>query len=152
MKTLKHILLVEDSSRDVELALDALEQHHLANQVVVLRDGAEALDYLHRRGAFASRRAGQPALVLLDLNLPKVDGMEVLRQLRCDPALQGICVIIMTASNAERDLFNSLNLGVNAYLVKPVNFQKLIAAMQRAGAFWGVVTAPPAGSAPENPE
>jgi CheY-like chemotaxis protein len=146
MTILKRILLVEDSPRDAELALNALEAHQLANEVVHVRDGAEALDYLYRRGAFAGRSDGQPALVLLDLKLPKVDGMEVLRQLKADADLRIIPIVMMTSSREEKDLLNSYQLGVNAYVVKPVKFHDFIEAVKQVGAFWAVVNEAPPGS------
>ena len=143
---LKRILLVDDSSRDIELALDALAQNNLANEVVALRDGAEALDYLYRRGQFTGRDNGQPAVVLLDLKMPKVGGIEVLRQMKGDPQLKMIPVVVMTSSREEQDLVNSYQLGVNAYIVKPVHFQEFVEAVKLVGAFWAVVNEPPPGS------
>jgi CheY-like chemotaxis protein len=144
--SLKRILLVDDSPRDTELALDALAQNNLANQVVALRDGAEALDYLYRRGQFADRTAGQPAVVMLDLKMPKVDGIEVLRQIKSDPQLQMIPVVVLTSSREEQDVVKSYQLGVNAYIVKPVQFHEFVEAVKQAGAFWGVINEPPPGS------
>jgi two-component system response regulator len=146
MNTLKRILLVEDSPRDAELALNALEANQLANEVVHVRDGADALDYIYRRGAFAGRVDGQPALVLLDLKLPKVDGLEVLRQLKADPELRVIPVVMMTSSREERDLLLSYQLGVNGYVVKPVKFHDFVEAVKQVGAFWAVVNEAPPGS------
>jgi len=143
----KRILLVDDSPRDIELTLNALAQHNLANEVVTLRDGAEALDYLYRRGPFADRAAGSPAVVLLDLKMPKVDGIEVLRQIKSDPQLQMIPVVVLTSSREEQDLVTSYQLGVNAYIVKPVQFQEFVEAVKLLGAFWAVVNEPPPGSA-----
>jgi CheY-like chemotaxis protein len=143
---LKRILLVDDSPRDTELALDALAQHNLANEVVTLRDGVEALDYLHRRGQFADRASGQPAVVLLDLKMPKVDGIEVLRQMKSDPHLKMIPVVVLTSSREKKDLAKSYELGVNAYIVKPVNFQEFVEAVKQVGAFWAVMNEPPPGS------
>jgi CheY-like chemotaxis protein len=143
---LKRILLVDDSPRDTEMALNALAQHNLANEVVALRDGVEALDYLYRRGPFADRAAGQPAVVLLDLKMPKVDGLEVLRQIKNDPQLKMIPVVVLTSSREEQDLVNSYQLGVNAYIVKPVKFQEFVEAVKLVGAFWAVVNEPPPGS------
>ena len=143
---LKRILLVDDSPRDTELTLDALAQSNLANEVVAVRDGAEALDYLYRRGQFADRAKGQPAVVLLDLKLPKVDGIEVLRQIKGDPHLKTIPVVVLTSSREEQDLVNSYELGVNAYIVKPVQFQEFVAVVKLVGAFWAVVNEPPPGS------
>jgi CheY-like chemotaxis protein len=146
MKALMRILLVEDSRRDAELILDALGNNQLANEVVHVRDGAEALDYLYRRGEFAARPDGQPALILLDLKLPKVDGLEVLRQIKGDPSLKMIPVVMMTSSREEQDLLHSYQLGVNAYVVKPLKFQDFVRAVKDVGAFWGVVNEVPPGS------
>jgi two-component system response regulator len=143
---LKCILMVDDSPRDTELTLDALAQHNLANEVVTLSDGAEALDYLYRRGQFADRTAGNPAVVLLDLKMPKVDGIEVLRQIKNDPQLKVIPVVVLTSSREEQDLVMSYQLGVNAYIVKPVQFQEFVEAVKMLGAFWAVVNEPPPGS------
>jgi CheY-like chemotaxis protein len=143
---LKRILMADDSPRDTELALDALAQHNLANEVVAVRDGAEALDYLHRRGQFADRAAGQPAVVLLDLKMPKVDGIEVLRQMKSHPQLKLIPVVVLTGSREEQDLVNSYELGVNAYIVKPVGFQEFVEAVKQVGAFWAMFNEPPPGS------
>ena len=143
---LKRILLVDDSPRDTELALDALSQHNLANEVVVLHDGVEALDYLYRRGQFADRAAGEPAVVLLDLKMPRVDGIDVLRQIKSDPQLKMIPVVVLTSSREEPDLVHCYQLGVNAYIVKPVQFQEFVEAVKQVGAFWAVVNEPPPGS------
>ena len=143
MSALKRILYAEDSAADVELTLAALEEHHLANEVVVVGDGVEALDYLYRRGAFAAREAGNPAVVLLDLKMPRVDGLQVLRQVKSDPDLRTIPVVIMTSSREERDLVESYRLGVNAYVVKPVDFEQFVAAVKEVGMFWAVVNEPP---------
>ena len=143
MDSLKRILLVEDSPRDAELALDALAANQLANEVVHVRDGAEALDYLHRRGQFADRSNSQPAVVVLDLKMPKVDGLEVLRQMKSDPALKVIPVVIMTSSREEGDLVRSYELGVNAYVVKPMKFGEFVEAVKQVGAFWAVINEPP---------
>jgi two-component system response regulator len=150
MNSLKRILLVDDSPRDTELALKALDGHHLANEVVALRDGVEALDYLYRRGEFAGRPDGDPAVILLDLKMPKVDGIEVLRQIKADPALKMIPVVVMTSSREEQDLLKSYQLGVNAYVVKPVNFQRFVEAVEQVGAFWAVINEPPPGSLRRN--
>jgi len=143
MNSLKRILLVEDSSRDAELILDALNTNQLANQIVHVRDGAEALDYLYRRGPFAARSDDQPALMLLDLKLPKVDGLEVLRQIKGDPALKMIPVVMMTSSRQEQDLIHSYELGVNAYVVKPLKFQDFVEAVKQVGVFWAVINEVP---------
>ncbi|MEO7457631.1 MAG: response regulator [Gemmatimonadaceae bacterium] len=143
MNPLKRILLVEDSTRDAELMLDALSANQLANDVVHVWDGAEALDYLYRRGEFADRTAGQPALLLLDLKLPKVDGLEVLRQIKGDEMLRSIPVVMMTSSRQEKDLVASYELGVNAYVVKPMKFQDFVEAVKQVGAFWAIVNEVP---------
>ena len=143
---LKRILLVDDSPRDTELTLDALAQHNLANEVIAVREGADALDYLYRRGQFADRTHGQPAVVLLDLKMPKVDGIEVLRQMKSHPQLKLIPVVVLTSSREEQDLVDSYELGVNAYIVKPVQFQGFVEAVKQVGAFWAVVNEPPPGS------
>lgn len=132
----KRILLVEDSARDAELILDALEHHGLASGVSHVRDGAEALDYLYARAQFAGRKDGLPALILLDLKLPKVDGLEVLRQIKGDVALRRIPVVMMTSSRQEQDLVASYELGVNAYVMKPMMFQDFVDAVRQVGAFW----------------
>lgn len=148
MSSLKRILLVEDSPRDAELVLDALADNHLANEVVHVQDGADALDYLYRRGQFAGRPNGEPAVVLLDLKMPKVDGLEVLRQIKGDPALKMIPVVVMTSSREEQDLLSSYQLGVNAYVVKPVQFHEFVDAVKQVGGFWAVINEPPPGSLP----
>jgi CheY-like chemotaxis protein len=137
---------VDDSSRDTELVLAALAANHLANEVVSLGDGAEALDYLYRRGPFADRTNGQPAVILLDLKMPKVDGMEVLRQVKADPELKVIPVVVMTSSREEQDLVNSYQLGVNAYVVKPMKFTQFVEAVTQLGAFWAILNEAPPGS------
>ena len=142
---LKRILLAEDNANDVELTLTALRANRLANEVLVARDGAEALDYLYARGKHAGREPGRPALVLLDLKMPKIDGLEVLRQIKTDTALKTTPVVILTSSREEQDLVTSYNLGVNAYVVKPVAFSDFIAAVNLLGGFWAVLNeAPPA--------
>ena len=148
MADVKRILLVEDSPNDIELTLAALAENHLANEVVVARDGEEALDYLYRRGMFKLRELGQPAVVLLDLKLPKVDGLEVLAQLKADPALKVVPVVMLTSSHEERDLVRSYNLGVNAYVVKPVDFPEFVEAVKEVGLFWAVINEPQPGSVP----
>jgi CheY-like chemotaxis protein len=135
---LKPILLVEDNPKDLELTLVALEKNQLANEVITLRDGAEALDYLFRRGQYQSRAEGNPAVILLDLKLPKVDGLQVLEQIRADAALRSVPVVMLTSSREEKDLVRSYNLGVNAYVVKPVGFREFIQAISDLGIFWAV--------------
>lgn len=143
MTELRHILLAEDNPHDVELTLAALRENHLANEVVVVRDGAETLDYLHRRNGFATRGGGPPALVLLDLKMPKVDGIEVLRQVKSDPAMRSIPIVVLTSSREEQDLVKSYDFGVNAYVVKPVDFQEFVQAVKVLGGFWAVLNEPP---------
>ncbi len=137
------ILLVEDSLRDIDLTLAALEEHQLADKVDVARDGAEALDYLHVRGKFAERKPGLPAVVLLDLKMPRVGGLEVLRRLKLDPMLRTLPVVMLTSSKEEPDLAASYALGANAYVVKPVDFQDFVAAIKQVGVFWAVLNEPP---------
>ena len=146
--TLKRILLAEDSDRDAELTLNALAQHKLVNEIERVRDGAEALDYLYRRGPFAGRPEGNPAVILLDLKMPKVDGLEVLRQIKSDPHLKLIPVVVMTSSCEEQDAMRSYKLGVNAYVVKPVKFSEFVNAVKLVGAFWAIVNTPPPGGPP----
>lgn len=150
MKNLKRILLVDDSPRDTEMALHALEAHNLANEVTTLRDGAEALDYLYRRGEFAGRPKGLPAVILLDLKMPRVDGLEVLRQIKSDPKLKVIPVVVMTSSREEPDLVKSYELGVNAYVVKPVKFEEFVEAVKQLGAFWAILNERPPGTTWQN--
>lgn len=151
MKSIKRILLAEDNPNDVELTLMALAEHNLANEVIVTRDGAEALDYLYRRGEYAMYQNGNPVVVLLDIKMPKVDGLEVLRQIKADPALHSIPVVILTSSREDRDLVESYKLGVNAYVVKPVDFHEFVDAIKEIGLFWGIINAaPPLAAAPRN--
>jgi CheY-like chemotaxis protein len=140
------ILLVEDDPHDVELTLTALRENHLANEICVVRDGAEALDYLYRRGGYGSREAGNPAVVLLDLKLPKVDGLEVLKRVKGDPDLRAVPVVMLTSSREERDLAESYDSGSNAYVVKPVGFGEFVEAVKVLGLFWAVTNQPPPGS------
>jgi len=150
MTRLKRILLVEDNPKDVELTLAALEESHLANEVIVARDGAEALDYLCRRGAHAERPDALPAVVLLDLKMPKVDGLEVLRQMKSDALLKQIPVVMLTSSREEPDLARSYALGVSAYVVKPVDFQQFVSSIKTIGCFWAVINHPPPASRARN--
>lgn len=143
MAELKPILLVEDNPKDIELTLAALDRGQLANEVMICRDGAEALDFLYRRGPHASRNTLDPAVVLLDLKLPKVDGLEVLAQVKSDPALRALPVVMLTSSREENDLVRSYELGVNAFVVKPVGFQEFFEAIQDLGVFWAVLNEPP---------
>jgi CheY-like chemotaxis protein len=145
---LKRIVLAEDNANDVELTMTALRENKVANEVIVVRDGAEALDYLYRRHAYAGRTGGNPALLLLDLKMPKVDGIEVLRQVKSDPALKTIPVVVLTSSREEQDLVRTYDLGVNAYVVKPVDFLEFVEAVKLLGGFWAVVNEPPIATGP----
>jgi CheY-like chemotaxis protein len=140
--TLRKILLAEDSDNDIELTLAALAAHRVMNEIVVVRDGVEALDYLHRRGAFADRSPENPALILLDLKMPRVDGIQVLREVKGTPALKTIPVVVLTSSREEQDLVNTYDIGVNAYVVKPVNFRDFMDAVKTLGQFWAVINEP----------
>jgi CheY-like chemotaxis protein len=146
MNKLGRILMVEDDPRDVELTLTALEEYNLANEVVVTRDGKEALDYLYCRGQFASRPNDNPAVILLDLKLPKVNGLEVLQQIRSDDRLKMIPVVVLTSSHEGKDMMTSYKLGVNAYVVKPVDFHEFVNAVKELGMFWAIINQPPPGS------
>ena len=143
---LKRILLVEDDPNDVELTLKGLDEYNLANEVVVARDGEEALDYLLHRGKFADRSNGNPVVVLLDLKLPKVDGLEVLRRMKSDESLKIVPVVILTSSREEKDMVEGYRLGTNAYVVKPVEFKHFVDAIKHLGAFWAILNEPPVGS------
>jgi len=145
MSALRPILLVEDNPKDLELTLEALERSRLANDVVIARDGVDALDYLYSRGEHANRAPGHPAVVLLDLKLPRVDGLQVLQQVKKDDELKSIPVVMLTASREELDLVRSYKLGVNAYVVKPVGFKEFLDAVRDLGAFWAVLNEPPPG-------
>jgi len=146
MNKLGRILIVEDDPKDVELTLTALEEYNLANEVVVAHDGAEALDYLYCRGDFKARSTDNPAVMLLDLKLPKVDGLEVLKQIKSDAKLNMIPVVVLTSSKEEKDMVASYRLGVNAYVVKPVDFHEFVNAIKELGVFWAVINEPPPGS------
>ena len=141
------ILFAEDSRHDVEMTLDALAEHNIRNEIIVVSDGDEALDYLYARGRFKLRAPGHPVLVLLDLKMPKTDGLEVLRTIKNDEALRTIPVVMLTSSREEQDLVRSYDLGVNAYIVKPVGFPDFIEAVKQVGAFWAILNEPPPGSA-----
>jgi two-component system, response regulator len=143
MSDFKRILLVEDDRRDIELTLEALSSHNLANEVVVVEDGAEAMDYLRLKGLYALRSPGNPAVILLDLKLPKLDGLEVLRLIRSDEALRLIPVVILTSSAEERDLVQSYRLGANGYVVKPLDFKEFVIAVASLGVFWAAINRPP---------
>ena len=146
METLARILLVEDNPNDEEMTLEAFAECKLANEVVVMRDGQEALDYLLHQGDYAERQCGNPAVILLDLKLPKINGMEVLRRIKNDPELKTIPVVIMTSSREERDVAEGYALGVNAYVVKQVDFPSFVKSVKDLGVFWALINHPPLGS------
>ena len=146
MNKLGRILLVEDDPKDVELTLTALEEYNLANEVIVARDGEEALEYLYSRGKFKTRSSDNPAVMLLDLKLPKVDGLEVLKQIKSEEKLRMVPVVVLTSSKEEKDMVASYRLGVNAYVVKPVDFHEFVNAIKELGIFWAVINQPPPGS------
>jgi CheY-like chemotaxis protein len=146
MDRIGRILMVEDDPKDVELTLTALEEYNLANEVVVVGDGEEALDYLNCRGAFKDRSCDNPAVMLLDLKLPKVDGLEVLQQVKADEKLRLIPIVVLTSSREEKDMVASYKLGVNGYVVKPVDFHEFVNAIRELGVFWAIINEPPPGS------
>ena len=146
MDKLGRILLAEDDEDDVELTLMALEEYKLANEVVVTFDGEEALDYLYCRGKFDTRATGNPSVMLLDLKLPKVDGLQVLQKIRSDERLKMIPVVVLTSSREEMDKIRSYKSGANAYVVKPMNFQLFVNAVRELGVFWAIINEPPPGS------
>jgi CheY-like chemotaxis protein len=146
MNTLKCILLAEDKPKDIELTLAALEEHHLANDVIVVNDGAEVLDFLYYNGKYKLRARGNPAVLLLDLKMPKVDGLQVLKTIKGDEQLKTLPVVVLTSSREESDLIKSYQLGVNAYVVKPVEFKDFVNAVSEVGAFWAIINEPPPGS------
>lgn len=137
------IVLVEDNPDDEELTLAALDEYRLRNPVVVLRDGQEAIDYLFRQGAYAQRSAEQPHLILLDLKLPKVDGLEVLRMIKADPLLRRIPVVVLTSSREEADVITGYDLGANSYIVKPIDFEQLMTTVRTIGSYWLIVNEQP---------
>ncbi len=147
MTKLKHILLAEDDPQDIELTINALSENNLANNVMVVRDGVEALDYLYRRGGFADRPDGNPILILLDLKMPRMDGIEVLKQLKSDAKMHNIPIVILTSSRESQDMETCYELGVNAYVVKPVKFVDFIEAIKQIGIFWALINEPPPESA-----
>jgi CheY-like chemotaxis protein len=151
MNELGRILLVEDDPRDVELTLTALADYNLVNEVAIVRDGKQALDYLYCKGEFSARSNDNPAVMLLDLKLPKVDGLEVLEKIKADERLKMIPVVVLTSSHEERDMVRSYELGVNAYVVKPVDFHEFVNAVRQLGVFWAVINEPPPGSVKKVP-
>ena len=146
MDTIGRILLVEDDPKDTELTMTALEEYNLSNEVVVATDGEEALDYLYYRGKFQRRSGENPAVLLLDLKLPKVDGLQVLETIKADENLKMIPVVVLTSSREEQDMVRSYKLGVNAYVVKPVDFHEFVNAIRELGVFWAIINEPPPGS------
>ncbi len=147
MEQLKSILLAEDNKMDIELTLEGLARYNLANEVMVVKDGVEALDYLRCRGKFHGRSVGNPAVILLDIKMPKMGGLEVLKEIRSDPALRAIPVVVLTSSKEEADLVASYSLGANAYVVKPLEFREFIRAVSQLGAFWALLNEPPPNTA-----
>jgi len=150
MIKLRKILLVEDSPKDVELTLEALSEHNLANRVITIEDGAEAMEYLRCEGKYKKRQPGQPAVILLDIKMPRMDGIEVLQAIRNDPELRLIPVVMLTSSREEPDLKKCYDLGVNAYVVKPVSFKEFFAAVQQLGIFWAMLNELPCDGGPKN--
>ena len=148
MPSLKRILLAEDSPRDAELTLAALDEHQLAQHVALVRDGAEALDYLYHRGEFCEVTAEHPAVVILDIKMPRVNGLEVLRQMKADPQLRRVPVVMLTSSREAQDLAECYQLGVNAYVVKPVDFQKFLVSVRQLAMFWALINEPPPDTIP----
>jgi len=143
MPKLKRILLAEDNQNDVELTLAALHEYHLSNEVEVVSDGADALDYIYHRAKYANRANGLPCVIMLDLKMPRVDGLEVLQRIKTDPQLRHIPVVMLTSSREEKDLVSSYDLGVNAFVVKPVDFDQFLSAIKALGMFWAIVNEPP---------
>ena len=139
MPELRPILMAEDNPKDVELTLAALSDNNLANNVIVVRDGVEALEYLRCEGAYRLRRPGRPAVVILDIKMPRMDGLEVLRTIRADPALKATPVVMLTSSREEQDVVRSYELGVNAYVVKPVKFAEFVDAVRHIGVLWAIL-------------
>jgi CheY-like chemotaxis protein len=149
MVELRKILLVEDNLPDIELTLEALSVQNLANRVVVVRDGVEAMEYLECKGEFAKRQPGNPAVILLDIKMPRMDGIEVLQAIKTNPKLNPIPVVMLTSSREEPELKRCYELGVNAYVVKPVNFKDFLEAAKNIGIFWAVINElPPEGGQP----
>jgi len=144
---LRRILIAEDNTNDLELTMAALEENRIVNEIIAVRDGAEVIDYLEGRGRFEGRTGNNPALVLLDLKMPKVDGLEVLRYMKKDPRFRAIPVVMLTSSREEQDLIRSYDLGVNAYVVKPVDFGEFMTAVRTLGGFWAVLNEVPHGAA-----
>jgi CheY-like chemotaxis protein len=143
MDTLKRILIAEDDEKDIELILTALKEFNIVNEIVITHDGQEALDYLYYHGEYETRRKGNPAVILLDIKMPKINGLEVLKQIKTDENLGKIPAVILTSSKEERDLIEGYNLGANAYVVKPLGFTEFVTAVKGLGMFWAVINEPP---------
>lgn len=143
MVEIRTILFAEDNPKDVELTLEALGDHNLANNVIVVRDGVETMDYLRCEGKYKQRKPGNPAVLLLDIKMPRMDGIEVLKAIRSDKKLHTLPVVMLTSSREEQDVIKSYELGVNAYVVKPVNFKEFIEAVKQLGVFWAVINEVP---------
>lgn len=143
MQEVKCVLLVEDNMNDAELIMTGLEENNLANQIIHVRDGVEALDYLYYRGKFINRKNGHPVVVLLDLNLPRVSGFEVLRQMRTDEKTKLIPVVILTSSRVDKDIIEGYALGTNGYVVKPIDFHEFVDTIKQMGAYWAIINQPP---------
>ncbi|MFZ4520327.1 MAG: response regulator [Bacteroidales bacterium] len=139
MITLKNILIAEDNPKDVELTLEALTSHNLANQIIVVSDGVEALEYLHCEGKYKERQGGDPCVLILDIKMPRMDGLEVLHNIRHDSRFRTLPVVMLTSSREEPDLKRCYDLGVNAYVVKPVNFKDFMEAVKNIGIFWALL-------------
>lgn len=139
MKALRTILLAEDNPKDIELTIEAMKENNLANLVEVVHDGVETLEYLRREGKYSDRKPGNPAVLLLDLKMPKMDGIEVLQSIRSDPKLKMLPVVVLTSSREEQDLIRTYELGINAYVVKPVGFKEFIEAVKQIGIFWAIL-------------
>ena len=143
MEELKTILYAEDNPKDVELTLEALTDHNLANNVIIVRDGVETMNYLHSEGKYKNRKPGNPAVLLLDIKMPRMDGIEVLKAIRSDAKLKMLPVVILSSSREEQDIIRSYELGVNAYVVKPVDFKDFIEAVKHVGVFWALINEVP---------
>jgi CheY-like chemotaxis protein len=139
MEELRPILLADDNAKDVELILEAMAENNLANRIVVVKDGIEVMEYLRCEAKYKDRNPGQPAVILLDIKMPRMDGIEVLRKIRSDEKLKMISVVVLTSSREERDLFESYHLGVNAYVVKPVLFKDFVNVVKQIGSFWAII-------------
>ena len=143
METIKRILLVEDDPKDIELTLEALSEYNLANEIVVTRDGVEALNFLYRREELKDRPEGNPVVILLDIKMPRMDGLQVLKHLKADEKMRLIPIVILTSSRESRDLEECYRLGVNAYVVKPLRFTEFVKAVKEIGVFWALINEPP---------